>query len=329
MALATAKVETRSAKELASVSLLLFYPPARITVDTYLISQPGQGGMLFSSASAPPTKAALDHLASSGVQSLFVPTSQMVALREQLSELCIAEEGVSSLMRLEAAKEEAKSSFASAWQKSEVDPLVKQASALAEGVLDACQGDGGVMPHLIHLLHHDGSTFAHITNVCTYSLLLGQGLGMSDRDKLMELGTAALLHDVGKRQVASSILRKPGKLTPSEHRIIADHPRQGFVELQHHDDLSWAQLLVVYQHHEREDGSGYPVGIDGGEISWLAKICAVVDVFDALTARRAYRDAASAEEALAHLDAEAARRMDKEIVKCWKAIVKKGLSSGS
>lgn len=329
MPVAAAKVEARSAKELTAVSLLLFYPPARIEVDTYLMSQKGESAILFSSASAPPTASALDRLAASGVGSLFVPVSQMAELREQLSLLCDASGEVSSVVRLEAAKEEAKSSFANAWQKSEVDPLVRQASALAEGVLEACQGDNGVMSHLMHLLHHDGSTFAHITNVCTYTLLLGQGLGISDRSVLMELGTAALLHDVGKRQVACSILRKPGKLTTAERRIISDHPRHGFIELSHRDDVSWPQLLMVYQHHEREDGSGYPVGIDGSEIHWMAKVCAVVDVFDALTARRPYRDSASADEALEHLENESARRMDKDMIKCWKAIVKKGLSSAS
>jgi HD-GYP domain-containing protein (c-di-GMP phosphodiesterase class II) len=313
---------------MSTVSLQLFYPPARILVDTYLMSKQGRATMLFSSAAAPPTSQALDRLAAGGVKALLVPMHQVPALRAQLLQLCATNEDVSSLMRLEAAREEAKSSFANAWQKSEVDPLVRQASALAEGVLDACQGEHGVICHLIHLLHHDGSTFAHITNVCTYAMLLGQGLGVSDRDVLMELGTAALLHDVGKRQVACSILRKPGKLTVAEQRIIADHPRKGFEELNQRDDLSWAQLLMVYQHHEREDGSGYPVGIDSGEIHWMAKVCAIVDVFDALTARRAYRESASAAAALEHLDGESARRLDKELVKCWKAIVKKGLSSG-
>lgn len=330
MALVTAKVETRSAGDMSAVSLMLFYPPAYIHVDTYLLSHNGKSAILFSSAGTPPTRLSLDRLVDSGVKSLLVPVGQMESFREQLSALCNGNDEISSLVRLEAAKEEAKLSFASAWQKSEVDPLVRQASALAEGVLDSCQGKSGVMSHLMHLLHHDGSTFAHITNVCTYTLLLSQGLGINDRELLMELGTAALLHDVGKRKVASSILRKPGKLSTAERRIIADHPRHGFEELCHREDLSWPQLLMVYEHHERDDGSGYPVGIDASEIHWMAKICAVVDVFDALTARRPYRDSATADEALANLDGEvAAGRMDKEIIKCWKAIVKKGLSSSS
>ena len=132
---------------------------------------------------------------------------------------------------------------------------------------------------------------------------------------------AALLHDVGKRSILPNLLQKPGALTDDERKAMQLHPTRGFEELCLRPDLTRGQLMMVYQHHERLDGSGYPVRAVAADIHWMAGICAVVDVFDALTGHRPYRRPASAEEALAHLSNRAGTEYDDEAVRCWASLV--------
>ena len=87
-------------------------------------------------------------------------------------------------------------------------------------------------------------------------------------------------------------------------------------------DLSWGQLMMVYQHHERTDGRGYPVGLVGSEIHEWARLCAVADVYDALTRDRSYHKGADAKDAMAYLDRESGRGFDEEICRCWIATLK-------
>ena len=97
------------------------------------------------------------------------------------------------------------------------------------------------------------------------------------------------MHDIGKRHLPPGLLNKTGKLTDPEFALMRQHPQKGFEELCLHGDLKWGQLMMIYQHHERLDGKGYPVQIGGDEIHPWAKICAVADVFDAITSVRPYR----------------------------------------
>jgi HD-GYP domain-containing protein (c-di-GMP phosphodiesterase class II) len=126
-----------------------------------------------------------------------------------------------------------------------------------------------------------------------------------------------MLHDIGKRFIPASILTKPARLDPAERAIVELHPIRGYEELQHRPDLSFGQLMMVYQHHERIDGTGYPVGIQGDEIHPWAKLAAVVDVFDAMTGNRPYRRPASVKFALNYIHQNLGTHFDSEAGQCW------------
>jgi HD-GYP domain-containing protein (c-di-GMP phosphodiesterase class II) len=147
--------------------------------------------------------------------------------------------------------------------------------------------------------------------------MLAQGMGTTAINDLAAMATAGLLHDIGKRHIPQHVLNKTGKLTDEEWALIMEHPTTGFRELSERNDLSWAQLMVAYQHHERLDGSGYPTGVGGDEIHPWAKLCAVVDVFDAMTCHRPYRKAAGSKAASEHLRQRAGSWFDQEAVKWW------------
>jgi HD-GYP domain-containing protein (c-di-GMP phosphodiesterase class II) len=99
-----------------------------------------------------------------------------------------------------------------------------------------------------------------------------------------------MLHDVGKTLIPEEIINKPAKLTEHEYEIIKNHPELGFNYLQQIDSVSPLSRIVVYSHHERVDGSGYPRGLKGDKIHEFARVAAIADVFDALTSDRVYRD---------------------------------------
>lgn len=137
----------------------------------------------------------------------------------------------------------------------------------------------------------DSYTAFHSKNVSKIAGLLGKKLGLS-RKKIQQIVNGAKLHDIGKIGISQKILRKRGPLDEIEREVIQGHPAHGKEVLEH---FKYLQQFIpyVYMHHEREDGSGYPQGLKGDQIPLEAKILAVADVFEALTANRSYRDAYS------------------------------------
>jgi HD-GYP domain-containing protein (c-di-GMP phosphodiesterase class II) len=132
----------------------------------------------------------------------------------------------------------------------------------------------------------------------------------------------ALLHDLGKLEISDRILAKPGRLDEFEFRQVKQHPGLGLRRLLNEQRrLSHGQLMIVYQHHEKLNGMGYPVGLPSEEIHPWAKICSVVDIFEALTSQRPYRKPMTHATALAMLDNLAGTELDEEIVKCWKTLI--------
>ncbi len=182
-----------------------------------------------------------------------------------------------------------------------------------------------VLPRdLYRIARHDFSTFTHVTNVASYSVVLAELLGISDNQELEQIATAGMLHDLGKRFIPASILCKPGRLDPSERDVVESHPTCGYEELCERSEMTEGQLMMVYQHHERIDGNGYPVGIVGQDIHPWAKMLAVVDVFDAMTGKRPYRCPASTQDALRYIVRNAGTQFDPEMVRCWASAMNSG-----
>jgi putative nucleotidyltransferase with HDIG domain len=148
----------------------------------------------------------------------------------------------------------------------------------------------------------DPYTAGHSVRVGQLSVEIGRELALPGRD-LQYLEIGGYLHDIGKIGVRDSVLLKPGKLTPEERAMIEEHPRIG-LEIVQHVDLTQAVKDFVIGHHERLDGTGYPYGLGGEEISIFARIGAVADVFDALTTDRPYRVGFTIEESMSILKRE-------------------------
>jgi len=135
---------------------------------------------------------------------------------------------------------------------------------------------------------HHTDTYRHCLFVTGFAVAFAQHLGMREDDQ-RRLARAALLHDVGKAFIPVAILDKPGALTPEEMDLMRTHPRRGYDALAADGGFPPEMLDVILHHHEFLDGTGYPNGLSGNQISDIVRLTTVVDIYAALVERRAYR----------------------------------------
>lgn len=163
------------------------------------------------------------------------------------------------------------------------DTLLHQATDLISGA--STHADFFNMLH--NMRQYDDLTYAHSMNVALISNILADWLKMSKED--VELATlCGLLHDIGKLKIPEQIIKKPGKLTEDEYKVVKTHTIAGYNVLKD-QDISEHIKNAALMHHEKCDGSGYPFGLKGDKIDPFAKIVAIADVYDAMTAARVYR----------------------------------------
>ena len=164
----------------------------------------------------------------------------------------------------------------------------------------------------------DTETSGHSERVVAFSLRLGRELGVGE-EQLVALEFGSLLHDIGKIGVPDAILRKPAALDEAEWFEMRKHPLHGQQILSDIEFLEGAARIVA-QHHERFDGTGYPLGLRGEQIDLNARIFAVADAFDAITSDRVYRKAKSYGAAVAELEEWAGRQFDPEVVGAFRRV---------
>jgi HD-GYP domain-containing protein (c-di-GMP phosphodiesterase class II) len=156
-------------------------------------------------------------------------------------------------------------------------------------------------------------TYRHIIGVAVIATLIGKWLGIKDTE-LMQLTMAATLHDVGKVKIPVDILNNPGKLTKAEFALFKKHTIFGYQMIKETVGTNHRQALVALQHHERQDGSGYPFGVGADKIDLFSRIVAIADVFHAMSSNRAYRNASPFYETLKQIHQNAFGILDARII---------------
>lgn len=151
----------------------------------------------------------------------------------------------------------------------------------------------------------DHYTSGHSVRVSNLSIKMYDALGFNDKDERENLRIGGLLHDIGKIGVPDTILKSPNPLSEDDIYLIQKHPSVGYDICKPLDKLE-GSIPVIIEHHERLDGSGYPYGLKSGEISMIAQIAMIPDIYDALTTQRSYRGAMSHAQAIKILDEESA-----------------------
>jgi HD-GYP domain-containing protein (c-di-GMP phosphodiesterase class II) len=166
----------------------------------------------------------------------------------------------------------------------------------------------------------DPYTQGHSTRVSEYSVLIAQELGLEE-NVIHDIRIGSLMHDVGKIGIPDDILKKKGKLTPEEWTVIRSHPLTGW-NILHQVRLLEPMLAGILEHHEKLDGSGYPYGLRGDQISLMGRIVSVADVFDAMTSDRPYRKGMAPWQALEEIVANSGKQFDPEVVGAFKRVIR-------
>lgn len=173
--------------------------------------------------------------------------------------------------------------IASRNKEVDVDSLFDAANDIMSGQTNTYQ----LMDILSNIRYFDDSTYAHSLNVAMLANILGRWLKLNEQD-LKLLTVAGMLHDIGKVLIPPEIIKKPDRLTDEEFQQIKQHPYKGYQLLKSKkvdENICQAALL----HHEKCDGSGYPLGLKGDKINNMAKLITIIDIYEAMTANRVYR----------------------------------------
>lgn len=233
---------------------------------------------------------------------------------DALGEDVVYHEIVSQELRLDTVVR-IKNIFLTAEKKQHKQTMHLQKEGLNEMIgklIEEVLNNRDLMLNMIDLKVFDEYTYYHSVNVAVISLVIAVAVGMVQED-LYKLALAALLHDVGKITIPREIHDKPGKLTSEEFEVMKTHSDEGFRFLKEVYCVPLHTYMAVKLHHERFDGTGYPLGLKETEIPLFARIIAVADVFDALTSVRVYRKAMSPSEAVEFMMSHSGTMFDPEI----------------
>lgn len=200
---------------------------------------------------------------------------------------------------------------------------IERTANLARSTVQLIMNDKGAFGQLFEIFDHDFYTATHMVNVCSVSISLALKMGLIQKHELQNLGTGALLHDIGKIFIPSEVLNSTDKITPEQYDLLKTHVQQGYDHLTNIlDDLPDETAAIIAEHHERMDGSGYPKGLKNDQISPLGRLAGITDTFEAMTSVRPYRaHTFSVEEALQQLEDEAPAKYDLEIVHAFAALI--------
>lgn len=170
------------------------------------------------------------------------------------------------------------------------------------------------------LNQHDPSTANHSIRVSKYAALIAKSISR-DKELISRTYTSAVLHDVGKTFVPETILNKPMMLTDAERTTVQSHSLAGFNLLNQFDEFS-SIAKIVFHHHERYDGKGYPSGLRKNCIPLESRIIMVADTFDAITTNRTYHNASSHYSAIKEISNQASEMFDPYVVEHFVKIIK-------
>jgi len=171
---------------------------------------------------------------------------------------------------------------------------------ISDNMLDSLFRNHNALACLGCIREKDSYLMEHSVNLSVLMSIFGKSMSL-DRQTLQHIITGALLHDIGKVMIPDEILHKPGKLTSNEFTTMKDHVSLGQSHLEKVPGISPLTVRIAGEHHERMDGTGYPLGLKGFDISPHGRMAAVVDVYDAITSDRCYHDAMTPTQAIKKL----------------------------
>ena len=276
---------------------------AQLPFDLYLRTEFSGDHTLFREGRGLFTQADHDQALAQNLDSFYVPEEQRDQLysycRDRVSEV-IDDESISVEEKAQVVYGSGAAIVQDVFAHPNSGPRIDQAKSVIQDTVRFIVGDEEATQSMIFMTHHDYYTYTHSMNVAIFGVALAQRIFGADSPEhdLTRLGEGFLLHDIGKSRIATEIIQSPQALTPEQEAEMRRHPQLGYRVLAEVGRLDEVAMPIILEHHERLDGTGYPAGLEGDEIHIYARICAIVDVFDALTTTRPYRKGMKTFEAL-------------------------------
>ena len=194
-----------------------------------------------------------------------------------------------------------------------VENIIDAKKGIAD-IVDLILADDATNKYLLNITSHDYSTYVHSVNVGVLGISIAKRIFQNSTGHDMhELGAAFFLHDLGKINIDIAIINKPAVLTDEEMSQMRMHPEYGYDILVKTNQLTEECRTIVLHHHERNDGSGYPLGLKGNDIHLYGRICSLADVYDALNSDRPYRNGMSPFAALKLMKEEMLSHFQKDL----------------
>jgi HD-GYP domain-containing protein (c-di-GMP phosphodiesterase class II) len=299
-----------------------------VNFDLYVALSTSGQPVLYRERNQPLEPEDLSRMVKHGTRTLYIRSDAQAEYQRHLFDCVVNNSGATPGQRYQALTTAACSAFDAAFRSISSQQMVQFANEFGKHMADLIASGELLLSDLLSLVTHDFYTYTHSITVCTCAVSLANLLWDDADVELRSIATAALMHDIGKQSIPPAVLNKPERLNDAERKLVEQHPRVGFEKLCMRSDVSWGALMAIYQHHERVDGRGYPAHVTGNEIHEWARICAIVDVYDALRSeQRPYRRAVSIRDALEYLESQAGRRFDKEMVRCWNLAIRSAYKS--
>ena len=297
------------------------------SVDLYCHSSGFSEPVLYRSGQYPICERDIDELEQRGHTALYVAAADFELVEKELFEALedlVSDDRIAPVDRFSLLQLAVSMEVDLAFRLIKTNRIVSLSKRVADSIATLLEGNQVLPRELFEVVQHDFYTFTHVTNVAGFATLLAEKLGITDGEEQRLIAEGALLHDIGKRFIPTEVLCKPTSLNDKERELMESHTTRGFIDLRTNADLDSRQLLMVYQHHERVDGAGYPVRLVEDEIHPWSKLLAVVDVFDAVTSKRPYRTPMPLPRAIEYLEFQAGTHFNEEIVRCWTSAVRQG-----
>ncbi len=233
----------------------------------------------------------IENLKANGVENLYIKKEDRKKYREYLEknlEGILKNPEVDLSVKATYLYESAVNVVEDIFKHPKRGEIIKRSKKIVNHTVDFILSGPDAFVNLLQIRAHDYYTFTHSVNVCTFAIALANKISAFDDKTLRELGVGALLHDLGKAMVDPKIINKPSKLTPAEWEEMKKHPEYGVMLAKESGLVSEQSMLIIGQHHEKYNGTGYPKGLKGNQISLFGRIGTIVDVFDAITTTRSY-----------------------------------------
>lgn len=201
------------------------------------------------------------------------------------------------------------------YQDTKSENFMSETRTITDDLMKAISDNDAIAVDISALKISDEYTFKHSVDVATMSMIVAKRYGFT-KEQVYEIGIAGLLHDIGKSQIPNEVLNKAGRLTDEEFALMKQHTVLGYRILADKKDISENIKLGVLQHHEKQNGKGYPLGAAADKINPYAKIISVVDIYDALVTERPYKKPFSPRDAV-EMIMSMTEELDISVMRCF------------